>query len=95
MFFKVYAGAAIPRLQKLMHDTAKATEPTPNATILDGTVLLEDAHDLQGCSSQDRVPGRRQRRSRSLATTDREVRAEDENPVRRATDVHLVLLIPR
>ena len=33
--FKVYAGAAIPRLQKLMDDSAKATEPTPNATILD------------------------------------------------------------
>ena len=33
--FKGYAGAAIPRLQKLMVDAAKATEPTPNATILD------------------------------------------------------------
>ena len=33
--FKGYAGAAIPRLQKLMDDAAKATEPTPNATILD------------------------------------------------------------
>ena len=32
---KGYAGAAIPRLQKLMDDTAKAKEPTPNATILD------------------------------------------------------------
>ena len=31
----MYAGAAIPRLQKLMDDAAKATEPTPNATILD------------------------------------------------------------
>ena len=30
-----YAGAAIPRLQKLMDDAAKATAPTPNATILD------------------------------------------------------------
>ena len=29
------AGAAIPRLQKLMDGAAKATEPTPNATILD------------------------------------------------------------
>ena len=36
-----------------------------------------------------------QRRSRSLATTDGEVRAEDENSVRRGTDVHPVLLIPR
>ena len=33
--FKVYDGAAIPRLQKLMDKAAKATEPTPNATILD------------------------------------------------------------
>ena len=33
--FKGYAGAAIPRLQKLMDNDAKATEPTPNATILD------------------------------------------------------------
>ena len=33
--FKGYAGAAIPRLQKLMDDAAKATAPTPNATILD------------------------------------------------------------
>ena len=67
--FKGYAGAAIPRLQKLMDIAAKATEPTPNATILDdddraaSTALLDDAHDLQGCSSQRRVPDRRQRRS--------------------------------
>ena len=33
--FKGYAGAAIPRLQKLMDIAAKATEPTPNATIVD------------------------------------------------------------
>ena len=32
---KVYAGATIPSLQKLMDNAAKATEPTPNATILD------------------------------------------------------------
>ena len=32
---KGYAGAAIPRLQKLMDNAAKATEPTSNATILD------------------------------------------------------------
>ena len=31
--FKGYAGAAIPRLQKLMDDSAKASEPTANATI--------------------------------------------------------------
>ena len=30
-----YAGAAIPRLQKLMDNAAKATAPTPNATIFD------------------------------------------------------------
>ena len=33
--FKGYAGAAIPRLQKLMDGAAKVTEPTPNTTILD------------------------------------------------------------
>ena len=33
--FKEHAGAAILRLQKLMDNAAKATEPTPNATILD------------------------------------------------------------
>ena len=33
--FKGHAGAATPRLQKLMDNAAKATEPTPNATILD------------------------------------------------------------
>ena len=33
--FKGYAGAAIPRLLKLMDNAAKATGPTPNATILD------------------------------------------------------------
>ena len=32
---KRYAGAAIPRLQKQMDNAAKATELTPNATILD------------------------------------------------------------
>ena len=32
--FKGYAGAAIPRLQKLMDDAAKAAAPIPNATIL-------------------------------------------------------------
>ena len=33
--FKGYAGAAIPRLQKLMDDAAKAVAPIPNATILE------------------------------------------------------------
>ena len=33
--FKEYAGASTPRLQKLMDSAVKATEPTPNATILD------------------------------------------------------------
>ena len=32
--FKGYAGAAMPRLQKLMDSAAKVKEPTPNATIL-------------------------------------------------------------
>ena len=33
--FKGYAGVAIPRLQKLMDDAAKAVAPIPNATIMD------------------------------------------------------------
>ena len=33
--FKGYAGAAIPRLQKLVDDAEKATEPTPNAKIVE------------------------------------------------------------
>ena len=33
--FKGYAGGAIPRLQKLMGDAAKAAAPIPNATITD------------------------------------------------------------
>ena len=81
--FNVYAGAATPRLQKLMDDAAKVAAPIPNATIMDeidraaSTELCWiDAHDLQGRTAQHRVPGSRQRRSRSLATTDREVRAE-------------------
>ena len=53
-------------VQGARDDAAKATEPTPNATNIDddvGTALLDDAHDLQGCSSQHRVPSNRQRRS--------------------------------
>ena len=42
--FKGCAGAAIPRLQKLMDNAAKATEPTPNATILDD----DDRHSSTG-----------------------------------------------
>ena len=33
--FTGYAGAAIPRLQKLMDIAANSTEPTPNAPIVD------------------------------------------------------------
>ena len=41
--FMGYAGAAIPRLQKLMDIAAKATEPTPNATIIDDDVRAASA----------------------------------------------------
>ena len=96
--FKRDAGAAIPRLQKLMDNAAKATEPTPNATILDDDDRAASAQlywmMLMICKGAALNTGRRQQRSRSLATTDGEVRAEDENSVRRATDVHLVLHIP-
>ena len=33
--FKVFAGAAVQRLHKLMNDAAKAAAPIPNATVLD------------------------------------------------------------
>ena len=33
--FKGYAGATIPRMQKLMDDAAKAAAPIPNAAIMD------------------------------------------------------------
>ena len=33
--FKGHAGAAVPRLQNLKIEAAKATTPTPNATILE------------------------------------------------------------
>ena len=33
--FILYAGAAVPRLQKLMGEAAKATAPVPNVTILE------------------------------------------------------------
>ena len=75
-----FSGAqdAIPRLQKLMDDAAKAAAPIPNATIMCeersrgvNPTLLDDAHDLQGRSAPHCVLDRKQRRSRSLATTDR------------------------
>ena len=66
---KGYAGAAVPRLQKLMEDAAMAAAAIPNATDPGGrrsgsvgTALLGGSRGLQGCSSQHRVPGR----SRSL-----------------------------
>ena len=100
--FKGYAGAAIPRLQKLKDDAAKAAAPIPNATIMDENDRAASTQlywmmlmICKGRSAQHLVLGRRQRRSRSLATTDREVRAEDENTVRRASDGHPLLLFPR
>ena len=76
--FRGYAGAAVPRLQKPMGEAAKAAAPIPKChepggtrSGSVGTALLDDAHDLQGCSCEHCVPGRRQRRSRGLATTDR------------------------
>ena len=55
-----YAGAAVPRLQKLMTEAAKAATPILEedewASV--GTALLDGAHDLQGSSSEHRVSGR-------------------------------------
>ena len=93
---KGYAGAAVPRLQKLIYDAAKAVHDLGGRRSGSvGTALLDDAHYLQGCSSQYRVPGRRQRRSRGLARVDREVRAEDEHTFCRTTDVHPDFLTSR
>ena len=33
--FRVYAGAAVPRLQKRMGEAAKATAPVPHVTMLE------------------------------------------------------------
>ena len=71
---KGYAGAAIPRLEKLMDDTAKAATPIPNATILeekDRAASTQLHWMMLTICNHHRVPGRRQRRSRGLATTDR------------------------
>ena len=74
-------GAVVPRLQKLMEEAMKAEVPIPSATILEEDDRAVSAQlywmllmvYLQGCSSEYRVPGRRQRRSRGLATVDGEV----------------------
>ena len=42
--FKGYAGAAIPRLQKLMDDAAKAAAPIPNATITEENDRAASTH---------------------------------------------------
>ena len=88
--FKGYVGAAIARLKKLMDNAAKATEPTSNA---DDRAASAQLHwmMLMICKGETLNTGD----NRSLATTDREVRAEDGNSVRKAIDVHPVLLIPR
>ena len=64
--FEGYAGAAIPRLQKLMDDAAKAAAPIPNATIMDendravSTRMMP--HDLhKGTALNIVFRGRRQR----------------------------------
>ena len=78
-----------------MDDAEKATEPTPNATILDDEDRAAPAQlywmMLMICKGAALntvfLAG-----DSGLATTDRKVRAEDENSVRRAIDVHPVLL---
>ena len=63
--------------ETLTDNAAKATGPTPNATIMDDDDRAASAHlywmmlmTCKGRSAQHSVLGRRQRRSRSLATTD-------------------------
>ena len=59
--FRGYAGAAVPRLQKLVdpkrHDLGRER---PGSV---GAPLLDDAHDTQGRSSEHRVSGGWQRRA--------------------------------
>ena len=57
-------AAAVPRLQKLMTEAAKATtlipvrhDPGRRRSGSVGAALLDDAHDLQGSSSEHRVSG--------------------------------------
>ena len=82
-----------------MENAAKATEPLPNAAITDGEDRAASAQLywmlLMICKGAALntvfLAGDSER---SLEATDREVRAEDENPVRRSTDVHPVLFVP-
>ena len=99
--FKVYAGAAIPRQQKLMDDAAKAVAPIPNATILEENDRAASTQLHWMMLMICKQPGLNSvflagdSEGLEVATTDREVRAEDENTVCRAADVRPVLLIPR
>ena len=56
--FRVYAGAAVPRLQKLNDGSSNADpqrhDPGGRRSGSVGKALLDDAHDLQGSSSEHR-----------------------------------------
>ena len=100
--FKGYAGAAVPRLSKLMEEAMKAEVPIPNATILEEHDRAASAQlywmllmICKGAALNIVFLAGDSEGSRGFATVDREVRAEDANTVRRTTDVHLVLLTPR
>ena len=99
--FKAYAGAALPRLQKLMEDAAKATEPTPNASILDVDDRAASAQlcwmMLMICKGAALQIVFLARDSEGLEASRQltEVRTKDEDAFCRTTDVNPVLLIPR
>ena len=100
--FEGYAGPAIPRLQKLMDNAAKATEPTPNATILNDGDRAASAqlfwmmlmickgsalHTMFLAGGSEGLEAWRQ-------LTEKYEPKMRKNSVRRATDVHPVLLVP-
>ena len=94
-----YAGAAIPRLQKLMDDAAKATEPTPNDTVLDendravSTQLYWMMLMIRKGAARNIVfLAKLERQLTGLEATSRQT---DRDPVRRATEVHAVFSFQR
>ena len=93
------AGAAIPRLQKLTDGAAKATEPTPNATILDDDDRAASAQlhwmMLMICKGAALNTVFLAGDSEGLEAWRQLTEYEDEISVRRAADVHLVVLVSR
>ena len=90
--FKVYAGAAIPRLQKLMDDAVKAAAPIPNATIMDEN---DRVASTQIYSMMLMICKGAANNIVFLAGDSEGLDSWRQLTVCRTTDVHPVLLIPR